>query len=106
MLVRAKRNRGRNIGRACTMVLEYAKRQNELFEDLHVFHAPDDCYGLVRKGEVREHRRLRRRIKAVTGLKWVEFVSEVGKRVTPHCAHHRLGFFGLAEYPGDGKERF
>ena len=105
MLVRAKRNRGRNIGRACTMVLEFAKQQNEAYEDLRAFHAPSECYPLVRKSAVREHRRLRRRVKSVTGLKWVEFVNEIEHRTTPRVTFYRLGFLGAAEYPGDGKQR-
>lgn len=104
MLVRAKRTRGRNIGRACTMVLEYAEQRAAEIEDLHAFHAPSECYPLVRKGAVREHRRLRRRVKAVTGLKWVEFVREVDRRTSPRTSYFRLGL-GAAEYPGDGKNR-
>lgn len=90
--MKVRRPRGRNIGRALGLICR-AMYDAALDEDFgSAMGAPtDELRPLLNRGIAREQRRLRRRVKAITGLKYRVFEQEAARRTSPRYLYERLG---------------
>jgi hypothetical protein len=85
---------GRNIGKGATILVHQMELELQTYEELRAFHAPSEC-GVDAERELSRARRvMRRRIKAVTGLRYVIFLREVTRRTS-----YRWVYFNLAYVP-------
>lgn len=82
--------RGRNISQGASILARHVRSAHSLHDDVDEWGAPTECHGLVVRLNAREFRLVRRRIKAVTGLKFNAFVREVERRTSPRWVHFNL----------------
>lgn len=92
--------KGRNIGAALSLLHRWTAACDLDEEFGHAMGAPmDELYPIINRGRCKELRRLRRRIKALTGLKWQIFVKEVERRTSTRWVFYHSGL-GYAELYG------
>lgn len=84
------RPKGRDIGKAAGIVRAFFEAEESFHADVAAWGAPGECHTLISSGECRRFRTVRRHVKAVTGLPWRVYVSEVKRRTSPRCVA-RLG---------------
>lgn len=78
---------GRDLGRAATLVASFHRSVDDAYEEAHAFGAPSECFPLIRAGHCRAFRRIRRRVKAITGLPWRVYTREIERRTTKKFAY-------------------
>lgn len=78
---------GHDIGKGLSLWIRFHREEEEAHADVDAFFAPSECHALVSKGEHKRERRVRRHIKAVTGLRWRLFVRECERRTSPRTMH-------------------
>lgn len=84
--------KGQNIGRAVSILTQTAREEDMDEEFGRAMGAPmDELRPLIERGRARRFRITRRRIKAMTGLKFKEFVNEVERRTSARWVHFNLG---------------
>lgn len=80
--------KGRNLGKALTMIHRWMVACEEDEEFGAQMGAPmGELRHLINRGRCKELRRLRRRVKALTGLRWRVFVGEVERRTSARWVH-------------------
>lgn len=82
--------KGHNLGRGCSILLSFLNGVGACYDDLCAFNAPSECAGLVNRGLQRDFRQIKKRIKAITGLKYDLFMEEVARRTSPRWVHYHL----------------
>lgn len=81
---------GRNLGRGATLLLDFTQRVVDLHEDLDRFNAPSEIHSDLRRSNARAFRMVKRRIKAVTGLKYPVFLRTLTARTSARWVHFNL----------------
>lgn len=87
--------RGQNIGRALSLLSRFVEACEMDEEFGAAMGAPmSELRPIINRGRARQMRKLRRRIKGITGLKWKIFVAEVERRTSARFVHFRtcLGY--------------
>lgn len=80
--------KGQNIGAGLSLIHRWVQACFEDDEYGSEMGAPMDELGpLITRGRSKELRRLRRRIKALTGLRWRAFTKEVERRTSARWVH-------------------
>lgn len=82
--------KGHDIGVGATLLLRHMKQEALWHHEIAKWHAPSECHELVTGGEPRRFRRVRKRIKAETGLKYSEFLKELERRTSYRWIHFNL----------------
>lgn len=80
--------KGHNIGRALGLVHRFwaGCEEDEAFG--HAMGAPmGELRPIINRGQAKAFRKLKRRVKAITGLKWSVFCREVERRTSARWVH-------------------
>jgi hypothetical protein len=79
--------RGNNIGKALGLVMRYNETVAEAHYEVDAMYAPSECHSLITRSYLCSWRRVRRHIKAITGLNIKEFFKECEARTSPRWMH-------------------
>lgn len=82
--------KGRNIGRGASILALHIASEEALHDDADAWNAPSECHQLISVSSARRFRTVRKRIKAVTGLKFHTFLREVKRRTSSRWIHFNL----------------
>lgn len=81
--------KGHDLGKAMSIIHNIIKGENMDDEFGRCMGAPmGELRHLINRGKAREYRIARRRIKAITGLKYTVFCDEVKKRTSGRWVHY------------------
>jgi hypothetical protein len=90
------RTRGHDVGRGLSMVHAYVDACSADEEFGAAMGAPmGELRHIIAAGRARQFRRLRRRVKSVTGLKWRVFEAEIERRTSARWVHFRSALFAV-----------
>lgn len=86
----AKNIRGQNIGRALSLVNKFWSYCDHDEEFGEAMGAPmGELRPLIERSQAKGFRRIKRQVKAMTGLRWALFSQEVERRTSPRWVHFR-----------------
>lgn len=84
--------KGHDIGRALSIVNRFWRGCSMDDEFSHHMGAPmGELWPIISKGRAKAFRKIKRRVKAMTGLKWRMFCREVERRTSTRWAYHNTG---------------
>lgn len=93
----------RNLGQVAGLILAHAVDEDNAYDERVMMRAPSECDGLIRRSALKQARRLRRRIHALTGVPGREVMRQLERRVSAGwlhrtgLAHHAFEVFYGAE---------
>lgn len=93
--------KGHDIGRGLTLVNRFFRSTEEDEEFSRAMGAPmGELRHIINKGNARGFRRLRRQVKAITGLKWRVFEEEVKRRTSYRYCHFQTHLYDYGQWHG------
>lgn len=84
---------GHDLGKAITVIHRFVRGCDEDDEFGRAMGAPmGELRPIIAKGRAKSFRRIRRQVKAVTGLRWNVFLREVERRTSPRWMHFNFRY--------------
>lgn len=85
-----RKQKGHDLGAGASILARFLRCCDEMHEDAAMWGAPSECHTLIEGGNKRAFRRVRRQIKATTGLEWQAFHRELCHRTSSRWVHFNL----------------
>lgn len=94
--------KGHNIGRGLSVVHRFFNGCDHDDDFGRAMGAPmGELRHLISRGRARGFRLIRKRVRAITGLKWREFEKEVKRRTNAKWVHYRSSLYDYGQWHGE-----